>query len=134
VLERLIQQELNYLDPDLFLDKVFVQGSVMYMVKYNIGSGEEPLPVTQPLPLSTSIVDVVKRQEGDIREAIRSATVNNAVKKMNAKKEMDEMIETSQKEFEKSSKVLHRSGPWKIGSDVTAYKTPEGLRGRNSQQ
>jgi hypothetical protein len=132
VLEKLIQQELGYLDPDLFLDKELVQGSVMYVVKYNIGSGAEPLPVTQPLPLSTSIVDVVRRQEGDIREAIRSATVNNAVKKMQAKQEMEEMIESSQKEFEKSAKVLHRSGPWKIGSDVTAYKTPEGLRRRES--
>jgi hypothetical protein len=132
VLEKLIQQELGYPDPDLFLDKELVQGSVMYVVKYNIGSGAEPLPVTQPLPLSTSIVDVVRRQEGDIREAIRSATVNNAVKKMQAKQEMEEMIESSQKEFEKSAKVLHRSGPWKIGSDVTAYKTPEGLRRRES--
>jgi hypothetical protein len=35
------------------------------------------------------------------------------------------VIETIQKEFEKSAKVLHRSGPWKIGSDVTAYKTPK---------
>jgi hypothetical protein len=132
MLEKLIQQELNLLDPDLFLDKELVQGSVMYVVKYNIGSGEMPLPVTQPLPLSTSIVDVVKRQEGDIREAIRSATLNNAIKKMKAKQEMDEMIESSQKEFEKSAKVLHRSGPWKIGSDVTAYKTPEGLKRRSS--
>ncbi len=130
MLEKLIQQELEYLDRDLFLDKVFVQGSVLYQVKYNIGSGHEPLEVTNPLPLSTSIVDVVKRQEGDIREAIRSATVNNAVKKMKAKQEMEDMIESSQKEFEKSAKVLHRSGPWKIGSDVTAYKTPEGLRKR----
>jgi hypothetical protein len=125
VIEKLIQQELNLLDPDLFLDKELVQGSVMYRVKYNIGSGELPLDVTPPLPLSTSIVDVVRRQEGDIRDAINHAKVNNALIKANIKKENDTVIETIQKEFEKSAKVLHRSGPWKIGSDVTAYKTPK---------
>jgi hypothetical protein len=124
VIEKLIQQELGYLDPDLFLDKVFVQGSVLYSVKYNIGSGHEPLEVTPPLPLSTSIVDLVRKQEGDIRDAINHAKVNNALIKANVKKENDTVIETIQKEFEKSAKVLHRSGPWKIGSDVTAYKKP----------
>jgi hypothetical protein len=124
MLERLIQQELGYLDPDLFLDKELVQGSVLYRVKYNIGSGHAPLDVTPPLPLSTSIVDLVRQQEGDIRDAINHAKVNNALIKANVKKENDTVIETIQKEFEKSAKVLHRSGPWKIGSDVTAYKRP----------
>ena len=130
MLERYVQNELNKLDPDLFLDKEWYQGTLCYTVKYNIGSGHAPLKVLdwavggQPLPLSPSLVDRVKQQEGDIREAISHATVNNAVMAMRARKEMEEVAEIISDEFEKSAKVLHRAGPWKSKYDVTAYKPP----------
>lgn len=131
-LERFVQSELNKLDPDLFLDKEWWQDTLVYVVKYNIGSGEPPFTVLEwmvaghPLPLSSSIIDRVKQQEGDIRDAIREATVNNAVKKAGIKKDMEQIQETIAEEFEKSSKVLHRSGPWASKHDVTAYKRPGG--------
>ena len=126
-----MQDELNKLDPDLFLDKEWHRDTLVYVVKYNIGSGHPPLTVytwmvgDEPLPLSTSIIDAVKRQEGDIRDAIRSATVNNALIRAGMKKEADEIMETISDEFEKSSKVLHRAGPWKSKYDVTAYQPPK---------
>lgn len=130
MLERYIQNELNKLDLDLFLDKDWYGDTLFWTVKYSIGSGHPPLTVVEwavgghPLPLSTSIVDKVKQQEGDIREAIRSATVNNAIQKARVQKEADEIMETISDEFEKSAKRLHLSGPWSPGKDTTAYKKP----------
>lgn len=133
-LEKQIQAELTKLDRDLFLDKDNYHGAIMYSVKYNVGSGHPPLRVldwhsgNKALPLSAGIVDRVKSFEGDITSAIAEVKRNNEAKKLAAREDMLEIFGTIEDEFTKSSKVLHRSGPWKIGSDVTAYKAPEGLR------
>ena len=86
-LENQIQKELTYLDHGLFLDKEWSPfGYVYYSVKMVV-DGAAPLTVLDwrdgntPLPLSMSVVDRVRSQEGDIREAIRDATVNNAAQK-----------------------------------------------------
>lgn len=56
---------------------------------------------TYPKPLSLDIVDRVRSQEGDITEAIRATTVNNAVRKelarQEALKEQETIIEDYQK-------------------------------------
>lgn len=107
-LERLIQKELEKLDYDLFLDKERhpVYGYVYYSVKQFVPNAK-PLSVVEwrmgnePLPLSMDIVQQVRAQEGDIREAIKAATVNNAARKelmrQERLKEQDEIIEEWQK-------------------------------------
>lgn len=127
-LEGLIQKELELLDLNLFLDKEIEHGSVIYKVKLAATLNEPPYEVLSwdvggyPLPLSLDLVARVRAQEGDIREAIQTITVNNAVKRAKIQSEVDDIAETISKEFEKSSKRLHISGPWASRFDVTAYK------------
>lgn len=127
-LERRVQQELTRLDPDLFLDKLYSPfGYIYYAVRNNIGSGEEPLTVIEwrdnygPLPLSMGLVDQVRRQEGDIRDAIRNATINNVVRKEMIRQKRHQEQDTIIEEFMKSSRKLGSSGPWSPGKDVWAW-------------
>jgi hypothetical protein len=87
MIESLVQKELQRLDPDLFLDKLWVDGTLVWTIRYNIGSGEEPLtPVVwmdgagRPLSLSLSIVDRLKGQEGSIVEALNEVKARNKAK------------------------------------------------------
>jgi hypothetical protein len=104
--EKQVQEALGSVDPDLFLDKRWsgITG-VYYCVCYPAPG--EPLVVVdwrdgvQPRPLSLDIVDQVRRQEGDIREAISRATAHNAARKellrQERLKETDNIIEEWQK-------------------------------------
>lgn len=136
LLESQIQRELQGLDRDLFLDKEIARlgefsGAIMYCVKYNVGSGHPPLRVLDwhsagvPLPLSPAIIDRVKMFEGDITDAIAEVKRNNEQKKLEVIHAFEETVDEIAQEFEKSSKVLHRSGPWKPKYDVTAYRPSE---------
>jgi len=83
-----IQRELSYLDLNLFLDfdRHPIYGFLYYSVKQQMQDGTKPLTVVDwcvgdtPLPLSEDIVDRVRAQEGDLRESIAQATVNNAAR------------------------------------------------------
>jgi len=129
-LEDFIQRELQNLDRDLFLDKDRYQDTIMYSVKYNIGSGHPPLRVldwhmdNKALPLSATIIDRVKSFEGDITQSIAEVKRNNELKKLQASKEMHDVFETIQDEFQKSSKRLFMTGPWSRKRDQSAYKDP----------
>jgi len=108
------------------LDKLYdKEGQYLYYaIRYPMEGGVEPLTcvhwrtVDGPLPLSLDIVNLCRRQEGDIREAIKTATVNNALKKANVdqqwKEDMDERIAWVQK----SSKRLGIYGPWSPKYDL----------------
>lgn len=110
--EKQIQKELTALDHDLFLDKEWsALSGVHYKVKRLMPDGIAPLTVvdwregTYPLPLSLSLVDKVRSQEGDIREAIRDATANNAARKELARQERLQASEDIIDEWSKN-KVL----------------------------
>ena len=93
--ERLVKRALRATDPDLSLVEYWHPfGFHVYAVDYDIGMLEEPLrPLTwvggdgKPLPLSLSLVDRLRSQEGDVSQAIRSATANNIEKKKRAREE-----------------------------------------------
>lgn len=93
--EKLVKRALRATDPDLSLVEYWhPYGFHVYAVKYDIGFGVEPLqPLTwvggdgKPLPLSLSLVDRLRSQEGDVSQAIRSATRNNIEKKKRARAE-----------------------------------------------
>lgn len=115
-LEKVIQQELTRLDPGLFLDKEWcrvalngsVNGYVYYTVKHSVGSGTPPYTVLEwrdgrgPWPLSLTMVDIVRQQEGDIREAVTQATVNNAAKAELARQKTIEIVEEAAREHNKT--------------------------------
>lgn len=107
LLEKQIDREVKKLDPDLFLDKQWFEGSVFYLIKYNIGSGQEPLIALAWPELSMSMVDALKAQEGDITEAIKQVKVNNAAKRELMRQERDQAIEEAAKEFHKLEKTDH---------------------------
>ena len=125
-LERDIQRELTRLDPNLFLDKLrSPQGFVYWAVRYNIGSGVEPLNVVEwklqgevigherPLDLSWQIVELVKQQEGDIRDAINQVKANNAAKKELARQEYLEGLEEAAREAHSFGKIRRFYGDFK---------------------
>lgn len=107
-LEKEVQRELEYLDLELFLDydRHPAYGFLYYSVKRMMPNAA-PLTVVDwcvgstPLPLSLDIVDRVRSQEGDIRESITAATVNNAARKelqrQERLKQQEEVIEEWQK-------------------------------------
>lgn len=108
-LERKIQAELDQLDHGLFLDKEWSPfGYVYYSVKMSL---KDTHPVTvldwragnHPLPLSMDIVNKVRNQEGSIMEALKTVTVNNAVRKEKARQEALQEVDdrTHEWEFEK---------------------------------
>jgi len=118
--EKQVQEELCRVDPKLFLDKLYDKEGqyVYYTVRYPADIGLEPLTCVHwrtkhgPLPLSLDIVGVVRRQEGDIREAIRQATVNNALKKEAINTDLMDDIDERLLWMDKSSKRLGLYGPW----------------------
>src|SRR6266487_4848095 len=99
--EKKVQEALQQTDPDLFLDKLYDREGqyVYYAVAYKTPEGTEPLvcvhwrTIHGPLPLSLDIVDVVRSNEGDIRESIKKVTINNALKRDAAVKESAEAFE-----------------------------------------
>ena len=118
--EKEVQQALHHLDPDLFLDKLYDPDGqyVYYAVRYPAAPGLEPLTCVHwrttdgPLPLSLDLVGVVRRQEGDIREAIKEATINNALKKQAHNQDLHDDIDERLRWMEKSRKRLGLYGPW----------------------
>jgi hypothetical protein len=110
--EKDVQRELSYLDHKLFLDKVKhpVYGFLYYAVKMQTPDGIEPLTVVDwcagsiPLPLSMDIVDRVRSQEGDIRDAISQVIANNAAKKELARQERIKEQEAVVEEWQARSK------------------------------
>lgn len=108
--EKRVQEGLAQLDPLLFLDKVWSRlGYVYWTVKRQMPDGVEPLTVVEwcgedgwPLPLSLSLVDQVRSQEGDIRDAISQATANNAARKELARQEKERMRNEAIDEYQKS--------------------------------
>ncbi len=117
-LERSIQKELTYLDHDLVLDKAWSPFGYLYWRILKLLPGAEPFVSVDwrvgntPLPLSMDIVDKLRSQEGDITEAIRDATVNNAARKELLRQERVAAQEEIVKEWQNKSKGLakHRSG------------------------
>ena len=81
-------------------------------MRYPVQEGVEPLTVVHwrtisgPLPLSLDIVGVVTRQEGDIREAIKEVTINNALKKEKALEEAAEAFAEELDWIKRSSRRL----------------------------
>jgi hypothetical protein len=109
-LEKEVQRRLAELDHQLILDKAWSSlGYVYYRVIRLMEDGSEPFVVCDwrngggPLPLSEDIVSQVRSQEGDITEAIRQATVNNAVKKEKERQARDEALEELSREFHRSN-------------------------------
>jgi hypothetical protein len=127
-LEKKIQNRLNELDLNLFLDKDVIGNTLYYSVKILHKVGDEPNqillwadPLGRPLPLSEEIITNVRAQEGDIRDAIAQVKANNAaIKELHRQKRHQETDERA-KEMEKSAKILHRSGPWAPKHDVTGW-------------
>lgn len=127
-LEKHIERELKSLDPDLFLDKAWERGSVVYQIRYFIGSGEEPLVAVRwvdaygnPLPLSTSIVDQVKSQEGNVHEALRQATEHNRQKREKIRAEA--LIE---------AEAIAHEHHWERRKGKTSSDRPGKMTGRES--
>jgi hypothetical protein len=92
--QRLVRRALRSVDPDLYLEEEWSSlGFPYWAIKYPIGEGIEPLrPVAwlnngKPLPLSLSIVDKLRHQEGDITEAITQAKATNIAIKEKARAE-----------------------------------------------
>lgn len=92
--QRLVKRALKGVDPDLYLEEEWSSlGYPYWTIKFPIGEGVEPLrPVVwvregTPLPLSLSIVDELRYQEGDITEAIQQATASNIARKEAARQE-----------------------------------------------
>ena len=121
--EATIQRALNDVDPDLFLDKRHSAFSGVYYVVCYPAPGEPMIVVdwregVHPKPLSLDLVDRVRSQEGDIRESIAQATVNNAARKELVRQErlskQDEAIEDWQK-----------SKPGKTGVVISKPLKPE---------
>lgn len=110
-LEKQIQRELSLLDRNLFLDKQWSPfGYLFYTVRMRVG--EEMLTAVEwregntPLPLSMGIVDKVRSQEGDLTEAIRTVTVNNAARQELLRQKRLEAQTEIAKEFHKRKKTL----------------------------
>lgn len=123
MLEKRIQAALTELDHNLWLDKEWSPfGYVYYVVKTRIANDVEPLNVVewrmdnQPLPLSYDIVNQVRYQEGNIQEAIKEATVNNAVLKEKKRQDVQKDIENVVSDHQ-----FHNHG-FKVG-DATPRKT-----------
>lgn len=123
LVERQVQRELRNLDPDLFLDKRWENGVLVYLVRYFIGSAEEPLdtvkwvdPSGRPLPLSLGIVDRVKMQEGDLREAIQRATLYNIAEKERRKQAVNEELDAiiSEHQAENRKGKTSSGGPGRL--------------------
>ena len=123
--EKAVQNALRLVDPELFLDKLYDQEGqyVYYAVRYPC-PGTDPLTCVHwrtmdgPLPLSLDIVDVVRRNEGDIRESIREVTINNALKKERDKADRDAAYQEELDWYIKSNKRLGIYGPWSNASNV----------------
>ena len=110
--EKLVKAALRATDPDLRLVEFWhPYGFNVYAVEYDIGPDVDPLrpvvwvdPSGRPLPLSLSLVDRLRSQEGDIGQAIRSATKNNIAKKARAREERMAIQEDLIQEYHKWDK------------------------------
>jgi len=123
MLEGRIQRALTEMDHNLFLDKAWSPfGYVYFVIKSHMGDGIEPLTVVEwrkgnhPLPLSFDIVNQVRYQEGNIQEAIKEATVNNAVLKEKKRQEVQKDLENIVSDHQ-----FHNHG-FKVG-DATPRRT-----------
>jgi len=124
LLEKQIQRELTALDPDLFLDKMYFEGTLYYTVRYNVGLNEEPMtpvvwasPDGTPLPLSADIVSVVRMQEGNLLDVCREAAEINAQKRREAELEADLLREEIIHEFQFEGR--HRKTSVNLGGGRT---------------
>ncbi len=107
--EKEVQRALTVLDPLLFLDKAWSPfGYVYYTV---MCQGSPPSLIAEwrrgntPLPLSLDLIDRVRSQEGDLGEAIASATANNAAKKELFRQQRQAAEEEIIKDWQKSNRV-----------------------------
>jgi hypothetical protein len=92
--KRLVKRALRSVDPSLYLDEEWSSlGFPYWVIKFPIGEGMEPFTPVHwthngtPLPLSLSIVDKLRHQEGDVTEAIQQATASNLARKEAARQE-----------------------------------------------
>lgn len=106
-LEKEIQRRLEELDSRLFLswEQHPVYGFLYWSVRRHMddAGGEKPEEVvgwyvgSTPLPLSMDLLDRVRSQEGDIREAISQSMANNAalkeLRRQEALAEQDQIID-----------------------------------------
>lgn len=117
-MERQVQKALSSLDHNLFLDKEFhpVYKCIYYVVKRRM-DGLEPLRTVEwivgsmPLPLSMDIVDRVRSQEGDIRDAMAQAVANNAAKQELLRQERLAAEENIIDEFKARAKTIFINTP-----------------------
>jgi hypothetical protein len=128
--ERSVQAELDALDGDLFLDKEWDNGVIVYSIKHIIERGTAPYtalewrdPEGRPLGLDESkyglnIIQTLRSQEGSIKEALNEAIVHNAVLKEEARQAVLQEREDRLKWIEKSSKRLGLYGPWENKDNV----------------
>lgn len=111
------------MDGGLFLDKeADPYGRVYYTVKHLINQGGNVSPYTaldwrdpdgNPKPLSEDLIIALRAQEGDIREAMTQAIVNNA-----AAKELER-----QRTLKEAEGVRHEWEYEKRGKKYINYKT-----------
>jgi hypothetical protein len=111
------------MDGGLFLDKeADPYGRVFYSVKHPVSSGGSVslytalkwvYPDGSPKPLSYDLISALRAQEGDIREALTTAMVNNA-----AKKELER-----QRTQQEAEGVRHEWEYEKRGKKYINYKT-----------
>ena len=102
---------MRSVDPDLYLVEKWSSLNFPYWaIDYPIGEGIEPFtPVHwvhdgKPLPLSLSLVDKLRRQEGDVTEAIKQATARNIALKEAARQERIQEQESLIEEYHKWDK------------------------------
>lgn len=122
--QRLVRRALKSVDPALYLDEEWSSlGFPYWSVKHSIGEDTDPLTAVhwvaggKPLPLSLSIVDKLRRQEGDISEAIKSATANNIARKEASRQERIREQEDLIQEYHKWDKRGFVKIPKGITSD-----------------
>jgi hypothetical protein len=91
---RLVKRALRSVDPSLYLDEKWSShGFPYFVIMFPIGEDVPPFEPVQwvhdgkPLPLSLSIVDKLRHQEGDVTEAIKQATATNFARKEAARQE-----------------------------------------------
>lgn len=110
-LERRIQNELDRMDGGLFLDKEVGPYGIFYSVKHTIKDPvggavslytalEWTYPNGTPKPLSEDLLSALRSQEGDIREALTQAMVNNAARKELMRQKAHEEAEAVAKEWD----------------------------------
>ncbi len=109
--QRLVRRALKSVDPALYLEEEWSHlGFPYWTIKQPVGEGFDPFVVVpwlhdgKPLPLSLNIVDKLRRQEGDIREAVAQAAANNRLNKERARQERIQIQEDLIQEYHKWDK------------------------------